>query len=131
MCCSSRCEDGYLPDCYGILRKIMIYELTTILQNSGIRLRFYAIVRHGRMPPMDRENIGGISTDLSSYLGLVCVPPYSQNAGIYSTYVTAWRGRQEDDGVSWGVDSTYITVWRLLAYYVSQLLYSYLKECDI
>ena len=55
------------------------------------------------MPPMASVSIGGISTGLSSYSGLVCVPPYSQNAGV---------------------DSTYVTVWRLLAYHVSQLLYS-------
>ena len=76
-----------------------------ILQNSGIRSFFYTIVRHGRMPPMDTETIGGISTGLPLYPGLVCVPPYSQNAGDASTYATAWR---------------------LLAYHISQLLYSYL-----
>ena len=40
------------------------------------------------MPPMDTETIGGISTGLPSYSGVVCVPPYSQNAGDDSTYVT-------------------------------------------
>ena len=83
----------------------MIYELTTILQNSGIRLCFYAIVRHCRMPPMDRENIGGISTGLSSYSERVC-------RHIHKMRVSP-------------------IVRRLLAYHVSQLLYSYLKECDI
>ena len=78
-----------------------------ILQNSGIRSFFYTIVRHDRMPPMDTETIGGISTGLSSHSGLVCVPPYSQNAGVASTYVT---------------------VWRLLACHVSQLQYSYLLK---
>ena len=47
-----------------------------ILQNSGIRLYFHAIVRHGRVPPMDAETIGGTSTGLSLYSGLVCVPPF-------------------------------------------------------
>lgn len=27
---------------------------------------------------------------LSSYSGLVCAPPYSQNVGVVSTYVTVW-----------------------------------------
>ena len=62
------------------------------------------------MPPMDAETIGGISTGLSSHSGLVCVPPYSQNAGDATTYVTAWRP---------------------LACHVSQLLYSYLKKMRI
>ena len=56
------------------------------------------------MPPMDAETIGGISTGLPSFSGLVCVPLYSQNVGDASTYTTAWR---------------------LLAYHVSQLLYIY------
>lgn len=59
------------------------------------------------MTPMDAETIGGISTGLSSRSGLVYVPPYSQNAGDATTYVTAWRP---------------------LACHVSQLLYSYLKK---
>ena len=57
------------------------------------------------MLPMDTETIGGISIGLSSCSGLVCVPPYSQNAGDANTYVTAWR---------------------LFVYHVSQLPYSYL-----
>lgn len=61
------------------------------------------------MTPMDAETIGGISTGLSSHSGLVYVPPYSQNAGDATTYVTAWRP---------------------LACHVSQLLYSYLKNED-
>ena len=43
------------------------------------------------MTPMDAETIGGISAGLSSHSGLVCVPPYSQNAGDATTYETAWR----------------------------------------
>ena len=67
----------------------MIYELNTILQNNGIQLCFYAIVRHGRMPPMDTKNIGGISIGLSSYSERVCVPSYSQNAGVANCSATA------------------------------------------
>lgn len=95
---------GGLPNIATFSKDVCI----AILQNSGIRSFFYTIVRPGRMPPMDRKTIGGISTGLPPYSGLVCVPPYSQNAWDTSTYVTAWRP---------------------LAYHVSQLPYSYLRKC--
>ena len=39
------------------------------------------------MPPTDPETIGGISTGFSLYSGRLCVPPYSQNAGVASSYI--------------------------------------------
>ena len=98
--CQRYATSGDLPDIVTFSKDVCI----AILQNSGIRSFFYTVVRYSRMPPMDAETIGGISTGRSSYSGLVCVPPYSQNAGDASTYATAWR---------------------LLAYHVSQLLYGY------
>ena len=79
-----------------------------ILQNGGIRLCFHAIVRPGRMPPMDAETIGGISTGLSLYSGLVCMPPYSQNAGVAISYIIV---RRRPDWLERGA-----SIWELVIY---------------
>lgn len=55
---------------------LICMKSVAILQNGGIRSCFYAVVRHGRMPPMDPGSIGGISAGFTSYSGQVCVPPY-------------------------------------------------------
>lgn len=57
------------------------------------------------MPTMPPETVGGISAGCTSYSRRVCVPPYSQHIDIANSY---------------------IIVQRPLAYYVNQLLYSYL-----
>ena len=53
-----------------------------ILQNGSIQSCFHASVGQVRMPTMDPEAIGGMSTGLKSYPGRFCVPPYSQNSAV-------------------------------------------------
>lgn len=72
-----------------------------ILQNGGIQSCFYASVVHGRMPTMDPETIGGISTGFTSYPERLCVPPYSQNSATADLYsqINA-SGNDSDDIMS-------------------------------
>ena len=69
-----------------------------ILQSSGIRLCFYAIVWPGRMPPIYPESIGGIFTGFSSYLGRFCVPPYSQNPTVAAPYMLVYANNASGSG---------------------------------